>query len=63
VIQDPEHQQRGNQRLRVVAAKPEQYRCIEYTYARRGVACEAKQSRGDEHGGERKYPDIQAGWN
>ena len=63
MIQDPEHQQRGNQRLRVVAAKPEQYGCIEYAYARRGMAREAEQGRGDEDGGKRKDPDIQTGRN
>ena len=63
MIQDPKHQERGNQRLLVVAAKPEQYRCIEYTYACRGMARETEQGRGDEDADERKHPDIQAGWN
>ena len=63
MIQQTEHEERGDQRLLVVAAKSDQKRCIEYADSCRRVAGEAQQGRGDEDGGDRKDTDGRSGRN
>jgi hypothetical protein len=61
VIEEAEHQQRGEHLLPVHAAEPDQDRRIEHTQPRGGVAREAEQGGGDENRHQSKQSDVKTG--